>query len=130
MSMSELLQRVEAGDDDALFRAVLIDASVLHAKAVADRVCTASMYDDRSFFHSLAKAITRTKPTRPKPHLDETRLLMVILDDAGELETMTDSEITDWAVNKIGVYPGSGDPLSAIRDQRRKRDKAKGGSKS
>lgn len=130
MSMSELLERVEAGDDDALFRAVLIDPSVLQAKAVADRVSTAAMYDDRSFFDALSKSITQTKPSRPKSHLDETRLLMVLLKDAGELETMTDAEITDWAVNKIGVYPESVDPLSAIRDQRRKRNRAKGGPKS
>jgi len=130
MPVSGLLERVSNGDDDALFQAVILDASVLHAKPIADRISTAAFYDDRSFFNRLSKAITKTKPARPKGHLDETRLLMQFLDDAGLLEKMSDAKLTDMAVNKVGVYPATGDPESAIRDQRRKRDRAKGGPKS
>jgi hypothetical protein len=130
MPVSGLLERVSAGDDKALFEAVVLDASILSTKPVADRIATAAIHDDRPFFDSLAKAITRTKPVRPRPHLDGTRMLMQLFDDAGVLEDMSDSELTEWAVNRVGVYPDSKDPHSAIRNQRRKRDRAKGGPKS
>lgn len=125
--MAELLAKVEDGDDQALFRAVYLDASVVQAQPVADRISSAALLDDRRFFDSLGKALTRTKPSRPKPHLDGVRLLMNILEDAGELPRMSDAELTEWAVNKIGVLPSSGDPFSAVRDQRRKRDRERGG---
>lgn len=127
VSIGQLLSRVADGDDDALFHAVVLDASVLQTKAASDRISTAAFHDDRSFFDKLSKAITRTKPSRPKPHLDETRFLMQILDDAGEYDGMTDTALTDWAVIKTGVHPGAIDPLSSVRDQRRKRDRLKGG---
>jgi len=130
MPVSELLERVSAGDDKALFEVVVLDASILSAKPVANRIATAAMHDDRPFFDTLAKAITRTKPVRPRPHLDGTRILMQLFEDAGVLEDMSDSELAEWAVNRVGVYPDSKDPYSAIRNQRRKRDRAKGGPKN
>ncbi len=129
MPVSGLLERVAAGDDQRLFEAVVLDAAVLSAKPIANRIALASLNDDRPFFDRLAKALTRTKPVRPKPHLDETRVLMQLFEDAGVLAEMSDAELTEWAVNIVGVYPDSKDPQSAIRDQRRKRDRIKGGPK-
>ncbi len=129
-SMSELLAQVEQGNDLALFRAVYLDASVLHAQPAADRISSAAILNDRSFFDSLAKAITRTKPSRPKPHLDGVRVLMNVLEDAGELETISNQALAELAANKIGVLPNSCDSFSAVRDQRRKRDRERGGPKS
>jgi len=128
--ITALLSRVENGDDDAMFRAVVLDASVMQTKAISDRISTAALHDDRSFFHKLSQAITQTKPSRPQVHLDETRFLMQILEDAGELERMSDAKLTDWAVNKTDVHPGKRDPESSVRDQRRKRDRLKGGPKT
>lgn len=128
--IAALLSRVENGDDDAMFRAIVLDASVMQTKPISNRISTAALHDDRSFFHKLSQAITQTKPSRPQVHLDETRLLMQILEDAGELEHMSDAKLTDWAVNKTDVHPGKRDPESSVRDQRRKRDRLKGGPKS
>ena len=129
MPVTGLLERVSVGDDDRLFDAVVLDAAVMSSKPIANRIAAAAINDDRAFFDRLAKAITQTKPVRPQARLDETRLLMQLFEDAGVLAEMTDSALTEWAVNRVGVYPDSKDPHSAIRDQRRKRDNAKGGPK-
>lgn len=126
VAMPDLIKKVVSGDDDALFEAVWIDPSSMQTDAIASRISTAFFQDDRSFFDRLAKALTRTKPTRPKPHLDQARLLMAVLDESGDLSQMTNAELTTWAVERLGIYPGTGDPLSAIRDQRRKRKGVKG----
>lgn len=129
-SIPELLAQVKRGNDLALFQAVRLDPSVLQTVAASDRVSKAALCSDNSFFHALALAITKTKPTVPKAHLNDVRLLMHMLEDAGELSSMSNSRLTDIAVNRLGIYPDSGDPLSAIRDQRRKRNRARGGPKS
>ena len=126
-SMPELIAQVQRGNDLALFQAVRLDPSVLQTQAAGDRVSKASLCADCSFFHSLSLAITKTKPAIPMAHLHETRILMHILENAGALEELTDARLTDLAVNKLGIYPNGVDPLSAIRDQRRKRSKAKRG---
>jgi len=128
-SMPELIEQVANGDDQALFRAVYLDASALQAQSIANRVSGASLSDDRTFFDSLSKALTRTKPSRPKPHLDGVRVLMNILSDAGELDRLSDSDLTDFVVNKIGLLQTSRDPFSAIRAQRRKREREGRGPK-
>ena len=130
VSVEQLLSQATEGNDEALFHAIVLDASILQTKAASDRISTAAFHDDRSFFDKLSKAITRTKPSRPQPHLDETRFLMQILDDAGEYGELTDEALTDWATVKTNVHPGGTDPLSSIRDQRRKRDRLKPGPKS
>jgi hypothetical protein len=122
--MPELLDQVSEGNDGALFQAVLIDACVLETYACSKRIALASLANDRSFFDRLSKAITKTKPTRPVARLDNTRLAMEVLHEAGKLENMTDSELTDWIIH-LGLYPIRGDALQAIRRQRQNRDSAR-----
>lgn len=127
--MNDLVARVGDGDDDALFQAVFVDPSVMQTGAVGSRISTASLNDDRSFFDRLSKALTKTKPSRPKEHLDETRILLEVLDEAGQLKSMTNAELTEWATN-LGLYPVDGDALQAIRRLRQKRVKAKNHQKA
>jgi hypothetical protein len=130
MPVSDLIEMGATGDDDSILHAVRIDASVLQLDAVKERVSTATFYNDDSFLRRLSGAIEQKQPARPKDHLDELRLLLYFLDDAGELEGMSDATLTEWVVDKLGILPNSGDPIQVVKRQRRKLDKARGRSNS
>lgn len=127
LSIYDLLRDAAQGDDTKLFQAVRLDATVLHVDSVASRIAYASLIDDRSFFDMLSKAITKTKPSLPKPHLDNTRILLAALDDAEIIEQMSVEAIRTFAVDELGLLSPEGDTHTAVRTQWRNRKNSKGG---
>jgi hypothetical protein len=122
LPVSALLSKAAEGDDEALFKAVYIDQSVLQTDVVGRRVSNAVLNDDGAFFDNLSKAIKRTRPARPKEPLDEVRLMLALVDECKGLSSVTDSDLTYWAT-EFNLYPVDGDALQAIRRQRQKYQK-------
>ena len=123
VSLHALVLQVTDGDDEALFRAVYIDPSVLQSESVARRISTAVVTEDGQFFEKLSKAVKKSRPTRPREHLDDVRLMLALVDESDGLDSVPDSALTDWAT-ELDLYPVDGDALQAVRRQRQKHQKA------
>lgn len=116
--IDELLDKAFANerDDDALFRAVLADRAVLGSPDVQARIAEAALISDEEFFASLSKALTQTKPRRPKQQYDELRFLIGALDEHQMLEGLTWDEIADLFIEQLSLYPNEGeDPVAGLK---------------
>lgn len=115
-SIFELLCELDGGDDEALFKAVVVDRSALAIPSVQSRVQLAELMADEVFFDKLAKAIKRTRPARPTPVMDDVRAMLYVLSDVGVLALLTNSEITRLFVDELQIYDDDGraDPSAAI----------------
>jgi hypothetical protein len=105
-SISELVDCVSKGDDDALFNAVIMDRTVLVAEPIACRIALAQMMDDNSFMDRLAKAITKTKPSRPKIELDDTRFLLDLLENVAGLDNLSNKIVDELIADDLQAIPG------------------------
>ena len=130
MPLSALIEQASVGDDEKLFQAIRIDATALETTVAASRIAHATLINDCGFFDRLAKAITKTKPSLPSPHLDGTRFALAALDEAEALGGITQEELTDFVVNELRILPPNGDPFSAVRRVRRQRKRLVKGTKS
>lgn len=88
-SLNSLLVDAASGSDEALLKAVRVDRTCLGSEVVSERICLAQAISDESFMNLLAKSVTRAKPIRPKPHLDEARFLLTIIDESIGLTNLT-----------------------------------------
>ena len=116
--IDELLDKAftEEGDDEALFKAILADRAVLGSFDVQSRIAEASLVSDEAFFASLSKALTQTKPRRPKQDYDELRFLIGVLDEHQMLEGFTWDEIADLFIDELSLYPNEGeDPVAGLK---------------
>lgn len=119
--LNRLVAEVTEGDDDALFKAVRIDALSMVSGPIASRIAIAHLSGDRGFFDTLSKAITHTKPIRPKPELDDMRLVLTLLEEAKGLDTFSDDDLYHLLVENMELYPESGkDPLAGLKAHIRK----------
>jgi hypothetical protein len=106
----------EESDDEALFKAILADRAVLGSSDVQARIAEASLISDEAFFDSLSKALTQTKPRRPKQDYDELRFLMGVLDEHQMLEGFTWDEVADLFIDQLALYPNdSEDPVAGLK---------------
>jgi len=116
-SMSELIADVRAGNDDALFDAVLVDRASISAPSISRRIQMATLVDDETFLHSLSKAITRTRPRPPAEEYNHLRYLVEALDEGIGLENITDETLYNLFVEELELYPDEGrkDPYSGLK---------------
>ncbi len=106
-SISDMVQRVASGDDEALFKAVRTDRAVLYAEPIAQRIALAQVLNDNAFMDRLAKAVTQTKPARPKPDLDDSRFLLGLLDDAIGLQNIANKTVDELIADDLQAISGS-----------------------
>ncbi|TAJ91386.1 MAG: hypothetical protein EPO31_14350 [Gammaproteobacteria bacterium] len=126
-SINELIEKVREGNAEALFQAVSIDPVVLSCPTVAKHMAFATMRQDWDFYHQLSKAITKTRPRRPKEDLDDARMAALILDQAAGLNNLSYEQITDVLVDTLQVFSADGlDPFSAVKKFIQRRQKAVG----
>ena len=115
-SMFELLCELDGGDDEALFRAIIVDRSAMGTPVVQTRIQLATLRGEEEFFDKFAKAIKGTRPVRPTPQMNDMRLMTYVLDDVGALAELTNSEVTRLFVDELQIYDDDGraDPSAAI----------------
>jgi len=122
--MSVLVEQAKNGDDEALFSAVLVDRAVLSSTRITKRIQKANFYNDNSFFDSLAKSITRTRPRRPDKELDDVRFILEALDESVGLDKITEENLYNLIVEDLELYPTENkkDPFGSFKKlvQRRK----------
>lgn len=113
-----------AVSNDALFKAVAVDRSVVAHPTVALRISRAQIMKDEGFMNLLTKSITRTKPRRA-PGLDDARFMAEIIDETDGLEKYSNEALADFFMNELEVYPEDRG-TSAFKKFLRKRSQVKG----
>ena len=126
--LSQLIKEAAEGNDEALFNAVLIDRTVVGVDAINKRIAFAHLIQDESFMNKLAKAITKTRPRRPKREYDDLRYMIEVLDQACGLENLTYEKIYDLLVGDLELYPSGQlkDAFGAFSEILKQRNKAVG----
>lgn len=106
--INSMVARAKDGDDSALFDAILVDRSTLATPSIAKRIQIANLTKDESFFNQLSKAITRTRPRRPSPELDDARFMITALDECRSFSAKNNEELHDLIVGTLELYPSNG----------------------
>jgi hypothetical protein len=117
-SLSELVALVQDGDDNALFDAVLVDCSIVHAPSIANRIHTAQLNHDESFMVLLSKAIAKTKPRRPQEKHDDLRYMIEVIDEGIGLKNISNNKLFDILADHLELYDGSTDGLEKLIQRR------------
>jgi len=113
-SMSALLAEVRQNDDDALFKAVRVDRSVLTSPSVALRISKAEIFGERHFFERLRSALKGPSKKHWEGYSD-LRYSLVVLREMG-FDSMSDAQLEYLLVDVLKVYPKS---LSARKNLRK-----------
>jgi hypothetical protein len=101
--LNELIERVRAGDDKALFDAVRIDPTVIGCISVSHRISKAALLQDNSFFAKLKAAINGKMAKREQANFQKMRLVFEVLHEAGA-SRLTDSQLHQLFVEELDLY--------------------------
>jgi hypothetical protein len=91
------------GCDDAFFKAVRVDRSILSCPTFADRLAYAELTQDKTFFLRLRSAL-KGPLKKHMEALKDLRYAIAILREFG-FESMSDTKLEDLFVNRLKLYP-------------------------
>lgn len=101
-SLGALVDEVRNGSDEAFFKAVSVDRSILSCPTFADRLSRAELINDKQFFIHLRKSLKG--PSRKNmAAIGDLRYAIVLLRDMG-FDKFTDEELIALFVGN-GLYP-------------------------
>ena len=120
--MSDLVAKVAKGGaegDEAFFKALRVDRTVVSCPTFGERISRAALEDDQPFFANLAKGIkTKWKKASPKKqesHKD-LRILLQASHEAGQLQALSMTEADQLFIQELGVYSDEGeDPARSLQ---------------
>lgn len=113
-SLGALVAEVRQGGDEAFFKAVRVDRSILSCPTFADRLARAELINDKPFFVHLRSALKGPS----KKHMEalyDLRYAIVLLRDMG-FDKYTDAQIEALFVGN-GLYPKHPSAVKNIRKQ-------------
>lgn len=102
-SFVEEVRQGREGSDDAFFKAVRLDRSILSCSTFSDRLARAELLQEKDFFLRLRSALKGPL----KKHweaLQDLRYAIAILRDMG-FDSLSDAQLEDLFVNKLKLYP-------------------------
>lgn len=107
----------ENGDDadDSFFKAVKIDRSVMTCPTFAKRIAKAELLQDKDFFRHLHKSL-KGIPNKQWEAYNDLRYGFAILRECG-LNNLSDEQLEDLFVNKLGLYPKHPSARKNLRKQ-------------
>lgn len=103
--LNELIDRVRANDDKALFDAIRIDPTVIGCPSVSNRISKAALLRDDDFFTKLKAAINGTQAKRDQANFQKMRLVLEILHEAGA-SRLSDAQLHELFVEELKLYSG------------------------
>jgi len=104
--ISEMLANFrETNNDDILLSLITLDRAIVANTTVARRITFAQLTQDNSFMGKLSKAITQTKPSRPKAKYDDLRFMAKIIDQTIDLKTVTFAQLYKILAEDMELYP-------------------------
>ena len=101
--LNELIERVCAGDDKALFDAVRIDSTVVGCMSVSNRISKAALLKDNRFFAKLKAAINGKLAKREQANFQKMRLVFEVLHEAGA-SRLSDAQLHQLFVEELDLY--------------------------
>jgi hypothetical protein len=109
-TINALINRVRAGDDDALMEAVYVDRMALACPSIAKRIARATLERDENFFVLLSKSITRTRPKKPPdPKYNDLRFGLELLEQAKGLNNISYEDMFGLLAKELNHYPYTAD---------------------
>jgi hypothetical protein len=112
-SLGALVEQVRNGSQDALFKAVSIDRSILTCPTFSDRLSHAELINDKPVFIHLRKAL-KGPSNKHMAAIGDLRYAIVLLREAG-FDKLTDAQLISLFVNN-GLYPNH---VSAVKNLRK-----------
>lgn len=112
-SLGALVEQVRGGSNEALFKAVSVDRSILICPTFSDRLSFAELANDKDFFIHLRKALKGPS----KKHMEaigDLRYAIVLLREVG-FDRYTDDELVTYFVSNR-LYPNN---VSAVKNLRK-----------
>lgn len=116
--LSTLVQQVkDRGEDadDAFFKAVRVDRSILTCPTFAARLAQAELINDKMFFLHLKSALKGPLKKHWESYRD-LRYAMYMLRDLG-FDKMSDAQLEDLLVHKLKLYPNAPGARKNLRKQ-------------
>jgi hypothetical protein len=101
--LNELIERVGAGDDKALFDAVRIDSTVVGCMSVSNRISKAALLKDNRFFAKLKAAINGKLAKREQANFQKMRLVFEVLHESGA-SRLSDAQLHQLFVEELALY--------------------------
>ena len=104
--LSSLVAEVRQGrdaSDDAFFKAVRVDRSILSCPTFSDRLARAELLNDKTFFLHLRSAL-KGPLKKHMENLKDLRYAIALLREAG-FDSLSDHQLEDLFVNKLKLYP-------------------------
>lgn len=102
VSLGSLVELVRQGSDEAFFKAVSIDRSILSTPTFADRLSLAELKSDKQFFIHLRRAL-KGPSQKHMEAIGDLRYAIVMLRELG-FDRFTDDELIHFFVGN-GLYP-------------------------
>lgn len=111
-TMGALVELVRKGDDDALFKAVRVDRSVLLAAPCADRLSKAELINDKEFFMHLRRAL-KGPDKKHMVAIQDLRYSIVALRECG-FDRFSDADLERLFI-RTRLYPNNAGALKNLR---------------
>ncbi len=97
------VRRGGEGSDEAFFKAVRVDRSILSCPTFSDRLARAELLNDKDFFIHLRSAL-KGPLKKHMEALKDLRYAIAILREMG-LDSLSDAQLEDLFVHKLKLYP-------------------------
>jgi hypothetical protein len=104
-TLSDLVEEVRRGSDDALFDAVRVDRSIVACQPCADRLAKAELLQEKRFFLRLRNALKGPSQKHWQSYQD-LRYALYTLRQLG-FDKLSDDQLEDLLVRQLKVYPNS-----------------------
>jgi len=106
LPLSNLIEKIREGNDDALFDAVLVDQSIVAAPSIAHRIQIAQLTGDGDFMDLLSKAIKGSRPKRDNRDnsLDDLRYMLEVVDEEIGIDNITREKLHDILAKDLELY--------------------------
>lgn len=104
--LNELIERVRADDNKALFDAIRVDSTVIGCPSVSNRISKAALLRDDDFFSKLRLAINGTQAKRDQANFQKMRLVFEVLHEAGATR-LSDIQLHELFVEELKLYSGN-----------------------
>jgi hypothetical protein len=124
-TMDKLVKEA-ATNDAALFKAVLIDPTVVTLPHISERIRMAHMRTQKKFMKELAGSINKRKKRR-RVRLDDMRMMLSLMDEIVGLDSVTHKEIAEALIDDLKLYSNDGeDPEAALKKNVQRSKKSRG----
>lgn len=111
---NDLVAMAKNGNDDAFFKAVRIDQTVLFCSSFAARLSRARMFGDKHFLLRLHRA-TKSKPHEALLMNQDLRFMLQLMHEAKVLPNLTLSETDLLFIHELKLYSNKGaDPARSL----------------